>query len=253
MTHQEHDVAALDAIAPGQMQVVEIGGQTILLLRDGEIVRAVGATCPHAGGPLADGLLCGDRIVCPWHKATFSTRTGELREPPALDPLPRYEVRIDRGRVLVMLPMPKMSQEVASGDDRCFVIIGAGAAGAVAAQTLREAGFGGRVLMLDRENRVPYDRTILSKYVLSGEHGAEKSPLQPQSFYRNQRIERMTANVTAIDASTHRITCADGTVIGYDAALLATGGVPKRPDMPGNDLGNVFVLRSRADADAILA
>ncbi len=253
MTHQEHDVAALDAIAPGQMQVVEIGEATILLLRDGDTVHAVGATCPHAGAPLADGVRCGDRIVCPWHKAAFSVLTGALLEPPAVDPLPRYEVRIDAGRVLVTLPMRETAREVASGDDRCFVIIGAGAAGAVAAQTLRENGFGGRVVMLDRDNRVPYDRTILSKYAISGEKGGEKSPLQTQSFYRSERIERMTATVTAIDATARRITCADGAVLRYDAALLATGGVPKRPDMPGIDLGNVFVLRSRADADAILA
>ena len=170
-----------------------------------------------------------------------------------MDPLPRHQVRIANGRVLVTLAEVTRS-EVASGDDRCFVIVGAGAAGAVAAQTLREAGFGGRVLMLDRDNRVPYDRTILSKYALSGETGGEKSPLQSQSFYRDQRIERITAEVSAVDAAARRITCADGTVFAYqDAALLATGGEPRRADLPGAGLGNVFVLRSRADADAILA
>jgi NAD(P)H-nitrite reductase large subunit len=124
---------------------------------------------------------------------------------------------------------------------------------AVAAQTLREDGFGGRVLMLDRDNRVPYDRTILSKYALSGEKGGEKSPLQSQSFYRDQRIERITAEVSAVDAEARRITCTDGRVFAYDAALLATGGVPKRVDIPGAGLGNVFVLRSSADSEAILA
>jgi NADPH-dependent 2,4-dienoyl-CoA reductase/sulfur reductase-like enzyme/nitrite reductase/ring-hydroxylating ferredoxin subunit len=253
MTQHEHDVtAALDAIEPGQMRAVEIEGQSVLLVRDGETVHALGATCPHAGGPLAEGVRCGDRLVCPWHKATFSLNTGTVLEPPAMDPLPRHQVRIANGRVLVTLAEIARS-EVASGDDRCFVIVGAGAAGAVAAQTLREAGFGGRVLMLDRDNRVPYDRTILSKYALSGETGGEKSPLQSQSFYRDQRIERITAEVSAVDAAARRITCADGTVFAYDAALLATGGEPRRADLPGAGLGNVFVLRSRADADAILA
>ncbi len=187
MAQHEHDVTALEAIEAGQMRVVEIEGQSVLLVRDGEYVHALGANCPHAGGPLAEGVRCGDRLVCPWHKATFSLRTGAVLEPPAMDPLPRHQARIANGRVLVTLAEVTL-REAASGDDRCFVIVGAGAAGAVAAQTLREAGFGGRVLMLDRDNRVPYDRTILSKYVLSGEKGGEKSPLQSQSFYRDQRI-----------------------------------------------------------------
>ena len=252
MAQHEHNVTALDALEAGQMRAVEIEGQSVLLVRDGENVHALGATCPHAGGPLAEGVRCGDRLVCPWHKAAFSLRTGAVLDPPAMDPLPRHQVRIANGRVLVTLA-EVTRREAASGDNRCFVIVGAGGAGAVAAQTLREEGFGGRVLMLDRDNRVPYDRTILSKYVLSGEKGGEKSPLQSQSFYRDQRIERITAEVSAVDAEARRITCTDGRVFAYDAALLATGGVPKKVDIPGAGLGNVFVLRSSADSEAILA
>ena len=107
--------------------------------------------------------------------------------------------------------------------------------------------------MLDRENRVPYDRTLLSKYTLSGRTGGEKSPLQTQAFYTEQRIERRTALVVGIDPVRRRITCDDGSVLDYDAALLATGGAPARPNLPGSTLANVFVLRSRADAEAILA
>jgi apoptosis-inducing factor 3 len=253
MAQQEHDVAAFDALAPGQMQSVDIDGEPVLLFRDAQTVCAVSGICPHAGGLLAEGVQHGDRIVCPWHKAAFSLRTGGLLEPPAVDPLPLYKTRVENGRVFITLAAEKASRSVPVGDDRSFVIIGAGAAGAVAAQTLREAGFGGRILMLDRDNRVPYDRTVLSKYFLSGQSGGEKSPLQAQSFYHEQGIERITAAVTAIDTTTRHVTCDDGTVIDYDAALLATGGVPKRPDLPGIDLANVFLLRSRADADALLA
>ena len=103
------------------------------------------------------------------------------------------------------------------------MIVGAGAAGALAAQTLRENGFGGRVVMLDRDNRVPYDRTLLSKYALSGQSGGEKSPLQTQEWYRRHGIERRTASVTGIDPRARRISCADGAMLDYDAALLAYG------------------------------
>lgn len=71
-----------------------------------------------------------------------------------MDRIPRHQARIANGRVLVTLA-DERPREVASGDDRCFIIVGAGPAGAVAAQTLREEGFGGRILMLDRDNRVP--------------------------------------------------------------------------------------------------
>ncbi|HUB48115.1 MAG TPA: Rieske 2Fe-2S domain-containing protein [Acetobacteraceae bacterium] len=133
MAEQEHDVAAFEAITPGDMQTIEIEGQTILLVRDNEIVHALGATCPHAGGPLAQGVRCGDRLVCPWHKATFSMRTGAVLEPPAVDPLLHHKARIANGRVLVTLTAEEQLRDRPSNDARCFVVIGAGAAGAVAA------------------------------------------------------------------------------------------------------------------------
>jgi apoptosis-inducing factor 3 len=253
MPRQEHVVASLDALAPGTMRQVEVEGLKILLARDGDTVFAVDATCPHAGGPLAEGVRRGDRVVCPWHKAAFCLKTGAVLDPPAVDRLRRYDARIDGGHVLVTLPATDVADAPLSDDRRCFVIVGAGAAGAVAAQTLREAGFGGRIVMLDQDNRVPYDRTVLSKYFLSGETGGEKSPLQSQAYYRDHRIERRTAEVTHVDPRARRITCADGSVLDYDAVLLATGAAPKRPSLPGIGLRNVFMLRSRADADAILA
>jgi NADPH-dependent 2,4-dienoyl-CoA reductase/sulfur reductase-like enzyme/nitrite reductase/ring-hydroxylating ferredoxin subunit len=241
------------APADGAMRQVEFEGTQVLLLPDGDAVRAIAATCPHAGAPLAEGVRHGTRIICPWHKAAFCIRTGAVLDPPAVDALERFDARISGGRVLLSRP-PKASEPPPQRrDDRVFVIVGGGAAGAVAAQTLREEGFAGRLVLLDRENRVPYDRTMLSKYLLSGEHGAEKSPLQSQSWYATHAIERRTADVTSIDPQARRITCADGSVLPYDAALLATGATPRRPTLPGAERDHVFLLRSRADAEAILA
>jgi apoptosis-inducing factor 3 len=253
MPPSEHQVALREDLPDGAMRQVEVEGTQVLLVADGSTIHAVGATCPHAGAPLIEGVLHRGRLICPWHKAAFCIRTGELLEPPAVDGLERFAIRLDGQRVLLALPSVPQDQKEPPPDGRCFVIVGAGAAGAVAAQTLREAGFTGRVVMLDCENRVPYDRTLLSKYVLSGEHGAEKSPLQTQSFYAQHKIERQTANVTRIYTQEHRIICADGSSLHYDAALVATGCAPTRTDLAGGDLGNVFVLRSRADADSILA
>jgi NADPH-dependent 2,4-dienoyl-CoA reductase/sulfur reductase-like enzyme/nitrite reductase/ring-hydroxylating ferredoxin subunit len=234
------------------LREVKAGGRVVLVAQvDGEI-RAVSGACPHAGAPLAQGVRDGDRIICPWHKAAFCLRTGALLDPPAVDGLERFDARVEGGRIWLK-PAAPAQQAAGPADARCFVIVGAGGAGAMAAQTLRAQGFGGRIVMLDDANRVPYDRTVLSKYALSGERGAEKSPLQSQAFYREQAIERRTATVTRLDAAVRTITCADGTTLQYDEALIATGGVPQRPDLPGVSLEGVFLLRSRADADAILA
>ena len=249
----QHDVAAFSALPDGRPQAFEVDGAPILLARDGDRVDAIGAICPHAGGPLIEGIRDGGRIICPWHKASFCLRTGALLDPPAVDPVPRYTVHIKDDRVLVSPPAAEDKAPAPCSDDRVFAIIGAGGAGAVAAQTLRQAGFGGRIVMLDRANRVPYDRTLLSKYHLSGQPGAEKSPLQPQSFYRDHHIERLTAEVEILDAASKTIHAVDGSTLTYDAALLATGAAPSLPHLPGAHLENVFLLRSRADADAILA
>jgi len=253
MPKHEHHVAMLADIPDAGMRAVTVDGTDILLLRHGDMIVAIGATCPHAGGPLAEGVRHGDRIICPWHKASFCIPTGALADPPAVDPLPRYAVRVVGERVLLTLPSQPQRWPQMASDARCFVIVGAGAAGALAAQTLRQEGFGGRIVMMDDKNKVPYDRTVLSKSFLSGSGGGEKSPLQSESFYLQHQIERRAATVTELDARDRRIACADGSSLRYDTALLATGGVPRRPSLPGGDLGNVFVLRSRADADALLA
>jgi NADPH-dependent 2,4-dienoyl-CoA reductase/sulfur reductase-like enzyme/nitrite reductase/ring-hydroxylating ferredoxin subunit len=232
---------------------VEAGETKLLLLRSGMAVSAVSGTCPHAGAPLAAGVRCGERIICPWHKASFDLRSGALVEPPAVDPLPCFPVRIEDGRVLVSLqPGPAAAIEAAD-EDRCFVIIGAGAAGQSAAQTLREDGFGGHLVLVSEEPDLPYDRTVLSKYRLSGESGAEKTPLQDAAFYERHRITRMTARVAAVDAPAATLRFENGTALAYDAALLATGGTPNAPNFPGADLGGVCLLRRPGDADAILA
>ncbi len=253
MTTTERDVAHSDELGADGMHQVECDGEQILLLRDGEQVHAVSATCPHAGAPLAEGVRHGNRLICPWHKAAFCVRTGRVLDPPAVDPLQHYDVRIDGGRILVTKGDQSKPGAPAARGPSCFIIVGAGAAGSVAAQTLREEGFAGRVVMLDRENRVPYDRTILSKYSLSGKPGAEKSPLQSQAFYRDHAIERLTAEIMRLDAEGRRIICADGSVFTYDTALLATGATASRPTFARGDLDHVYTLRSRADADAILA
>ena len=247
------DVGPASSVSDDGMLSVQLGEQKVLLVRSGDQVLAVGGTCPHAGATLAEGVRCGDRVICPWHKASFDLRSGALVEPPALDALPRYPVRIEGDRVLVSLDEVPPPEPHPVHDDRCFVILGAGAAGQAAAQTLREEGFAGRLVMVSREPELPYDRTVLSKYKLSGEQGGEKSPLQEADFYTQQRIERKRAEIAEVDAESATVRFSDGSALSYDTAFLATGGIPKTPKFPGAGLAGVFVLRTAADSDAILA
>ncbi|HEX3350783.1 MAG TPA: FAD-dependent oxidoreductase [Acetobacteraceae bacterium] len=233
---------------------VDIGGTKILLVRDGGAVCAYSALCPHANGPLEEGAVCNGRIVCPWHKGAFRVSDGTLLEPPPLDPLPRYPVEVrDDGIYVDPTEIPR-APATRSHDDRVVLIAGAGAAGGSAAAALREFGFGGRVLLVGHEGPPPFDRTSLSKFVMAGQMKPQDAPpLRPAGFYAAQQIERVGQEVLRLDAAGRRAVLADGREIAFDAAVIATGGVPKSLDIPGADLPGVHVLRSQQDAAAILA
>jgi NADPH-dependent 2,4-dienoyl-CoA reductase/sulfur reductase-like enzyme/nitrite reductase/ring-hydroxylating ferredoxin subunit len=252
MKPQSSYLADLDAIVAGRMTLVKQGDRQIILVRRGDSVLAMDGTCPHAGGPLAEGVLDGDRVICLWHKAAFCIRDGHVVDPPALDDLPPIAIDCREGAVwLVDTPVAGETESFSPSDPRCFVLLGAGAAGASAAQSLRTAGFSGRIVMVDREAALPYDRTILSKYVLAGTKAGEKTPLQDGDFYHRHAIERLHAEIVALYPDKRRILFKDGTTLEYDAALIATGGTPNMPGFARAGLANVFTLRSAADADRI--
>jgi NADPH-dependent 2,4-dienoyl-CoA reductase/sulfur reductase-like enzyme/nitrite reductase/ring-hydroxylating ferredoxin subunit len=261
MNHKEITVANAAELKDGEMKQVAAGGTNILLARANGKYHAVGATCPHYGAPLAEGALCGERIICPWHHASFDVKTGDLLEPPAFDALPRYEIKIEGERVIVALHdeaidrrTPPMAERDAGRDERTFVILGGGAAGYMAAQTLREDGFQGRVLMITREDRLPYDRPNLSKDYLQGHAEPEWTPLRPDKFFTDHDIEVMRGKeVARVDAKAKTASFKGGEQLVYDALLVAAGGEPRALQIAGSDLKNVLTLRSFADSDAIIA
>jgi NADPH-dependent 2,4-dienoyl-CoA reductase/sulfur reductase-like enzyme/nitrite reductase/ring-hydroxylating ferredoxin subunit len=260
MGSKEVQLANTSDLRDGEMKEFSVDETRILLARVADRFYAVSATCTHYGGPLAEGVLCGTHVMCPWHHAVFNVVNGDMEEPPALDALARYDVRVDGERVLVSVPddasgrrTPAMVQGDASVDSRQFVIIGAGAAGYAAAQTLREEGFRGSIVMITREDRAPYDRPNLSKDYLHGHAEPEWMPLRPEEFFKEHDIQLLlNKEVTHVNARSKRITFASGETMEYDAALVATGGAPIRLNIPGSCLKNVFVLRSFADADSII-
>jgi 3-phenylpropionate/trans-cinnamate dioxygenase ferredoxin reductase subunit len=136
--------------------------------------------------------------------------------------------------------------------DRTFVIVGAGMAGAKAAETLREEGFDGRVVLVGAEPEAPYERPPLSKGYLIGDSAREEARVHDAGFYEQRDIElRDATEATAIDTGAHTVTLGSGEELAYDRLLIATGAIPKRPPIPGADLDHVRVLRSLADSDAL--
>lgn len=248
-----HRVARFADIREDRGLEVKAAETPILLLRAGGQVRAFQGKCPHAGAPLAKGAVCHGRLICPWHKAAFRAEDGALCEPPALDSLERYHVEV-RGDEVWVDDQPLPAEKIPPDDDpRSFVIVGAGAAGTACAAALREKGFGGRIQLIDREAEAGYDRTVLSKYVLAGDMTVDETPpLRDETYFTQQRIERIHGEVAHLDANIRQVRLADGQCLNYDAVLIATGGTPKTPDLPGIDLPQVFVLRSIEHARRIL-
>lgn len=267
----EHTVAKVDDLKDGQMKEIEVNEHQVLLVRLDGGYRAYVGSCPHHGAPLAEGLLHRGCIRCPWHQAVFDAGSGDLRQPPSLDRLPHYDVRVKGEDVIVTLPdtpgeqrSPAMVTADPQADGRTFAIVGAGAAGLVAAETLRREGFRGRIVLITREGHPaeekarrsprphgPYDRTELSKRYLT-KPDATTPYLRDGSFYEDNGIELLAGRrVVEFDAGGKRIVFTDGEALNFDRALLATGGTPRTLGVPGEDLPDVLPLRSLDDCEAI--
>lgn len=94
-------VAPLEDLQDGKPLRVETDGAPVMLLRQGDDLRAIGATCPHLGGPLDEGTIDGETVACPWHGSVFSLADGALIHGPAVMPVAAYEVRVENGRVAI--------------------------------------------------------------------------------------------------------------------------------------------------------
>lgn len=240
-------------IPEGGMVAGQLRGEAVLVVRRGEEVFAIGATCTHYGGPLAEGLLVGDTLRCPWHHACFSLRTGEAVRPPALNPVTHCEVRIEDGRVIFGDGLPGRRPEARPGGPSSVYIVGAGAAGNVAAETLRAEGYAGPITMIGGDDSVPYDRPNLSKDYLAGNAPEEWIPLRPREFYAERGIELLLGRrVAAIDTAARTLTLDTGEARAWGALLLATGAEPVRLTIPGADLPHVRYLRTLGDSRAII-
>ena len=237
-----------------------VDSEDAILVRRGDRLFAVGAHCTHYHGPLADGLVVGDTVRCPWHHACFSLSTGEALRAPALDAISCWRVE----RVGDMAYVREKLGESAAGTSpppsssrrppASIVIVGGGGAGLAAAEMLRRSGYDGSLTMLSADEAAPSDRPNLSKDFLAGTAQDDWIPLRSPEFYTENRIDLvLNARVSSLDPRLKTVQLETGKTYGYDALLIATGADPVRLDIPGATSAAIHYLRTFADSKAIVA
>jgi 3-phenylpropionate/trans-cinnamate dioxygenase ferredoxin reductase subunit len=236
-----------------------VGEDDVILVRRGETIHAIGAHCTHYKGPLAQGLVVGETIRCPWHHACFSLNTGEAVGAPALDPVGCWRVERQGETIYVRekLPQPSPKKPTAAASKawpESILIVGGGAAGLAAADMLRREGYDRPLTILSADADPPCDRPNLSKDYLAGTAEEDWIPLRESSFYADQRIDLvLEARVATLDVKGKQVHLENGRTHGFGALLLATGADPIRLEIPGAETSRVHYLRTFADSKAIVA
>jgi apoptosis-inducing factor 3 len=252
------DLAAgvpLADLEDGQPLLGHVGEEDVILVRRGPDVFAIGASCSHYHGPLAEGVVVDDTVRCPWHHACFSLRTGENLKAPALVPVAAYDVVQRDGSVFVTGQRAQAApvRKARSSATKSVAIVGGGAAGNSVAEDLRRLGFDGEITIFDGDRDAPYDRPNLSKDYLAGNAPEEWIPLHPRSYYEERGITlELGRRVAALDPARRSLTFDDGGTRETGAIVLATGAEPVRLEIPGQGGPPVFTLRSLADSRAII-
>ncbi len=225
-----------------------VAGEAVVLVRDGGRVYALGATCTHYGGPLAEGLVASGTIRCPWHHACFDLASGRAHGP-ALAPIPCWDVAIEGGRIRVGARRAPVRPE-ATGPTS-IVIVGAGAAGVACAEALRAEGYRGTITLISAEGSDPVDRPNLSKDYLAGAAPEEWVYLRTASALSEIGVALITEAAQAVDTSARTVCTASGLEVPWGALVLATGAEPARLAIDGAELPHVHTLRTLADSRAI--
>ena len=210
-------------LSDGSMISGQADGEGVVLTRRGEDIFAIAAHCTHYGGPLAQGLVVGDTVRCPWHHACFSLRTGEALRAPALDPVSCWRVERLGDKVFVREKLVPPASKRGMKGPSSVVIVGGGAAGLAAADMLRREGYEGPLTIVSADASSPVDRPNLSKDYLAGTAQEEWIPLRPSDYYRDSRIDLLLqSRVSSLDTKSRRIVLESGKALEFGALLLAS-------------------------------
>jgi len=191
-------------------------------------------------------------VVCSLHNAAFSVKTGLPEQGPVLQGLQTFEVQEKDSMLTLKIPkdLLNIKKDVAmvlkTSEENPVVIIGGGPASVSAAESLRQAGFAGPITILSKEGNLPYDRTMLSKLLMTVKEPAIS--FRSKEFFEKYGIDfRTNTEVLSVDYNTKKVLLSGGQSVNYDKLLIATGGSPRLPSIPGIKLKNVYTLRSLED------
>ncbi|MBH0085614.1 FAD-dependent oxidoreductase [Psychrobacter sp. SCQQ22] len=259
-------ISKADIPSGGMKSYKQDDDSIILITRDDDEFHAFDGKCPHAGADLGTGLRCGNRVVCPWHHATFDSRDGTLLEPIATEGLTQYQLT-DNGEELIVTTSAKENISVSNDKlkDTHTVIVGGGAAGFMTAHYLRNTGYGGNITLISADNKAPYNRPLLSKAFLAGNMPEEKLLLGGSDWAKDNNIDlRLNQTVSKVlpnertlmvvsDSSDSNDHNSSDETISADYLVVATGSSPSIPPITGADLDGVYTIRSMDDAKLIKA
>ena len=259
----EKQLCDYEDLQNGQMKKYQIGpdekNDLILLTRVNNEYHAVGSKCSHFSAPLDKGILIEDRIYCPWHLASFSVKTGYHDFGPVFAGLPVFKVKVENGKVSVMVPkkikhqkknVPVLKKKLF--EDDTFVIVGGGPSAISAAESLRHSGFAGKIVMLGKEKYLPYDRTMVSKLIMK--MNPVRMGIRNQEFLEINDIDfRSNSEVVDVDEKKKVVCLKNGAEISYDKLLLATGSRARKLEVSGVGLDGVFTIREAEDLEYLRA
>ena len=252
-------ISKADIPSGGMKSYKQDDDSIILITRDDSTFHAFDGKCPHAGADLGDGLRCGNRVVCPWHHATFDSRDGTLLEPLATEGLTQYEIT-DNGDSLTVNTSAKSDKKVENDrlTDTHTIIVGGGGAGFMTAHQLRNTGYGGKITLISADDKAPYNRPLLSKAFLAGNMPEEKLLLGGVDWASKQDIKlRLNQTVSEVLPNERTIVIKDENGNDdkqtADYLVVATGAEPNIPPFKGAELDGVYTLRSMDDAKLIKA
>ena len=254
----EQDVLDIAELPPGEMKQVDLKeGYKVLLINNEGIVSALATACTHYGAPLITGDKVGNTIRCPWHGACFNTITGDIEEFPGLDSLNRYETTVVDGKIRVRAMVSELRQKkrvkgmaaYSEKNTNTVLLVGGGPASTVCAETLRQEGYDGRIVMACKEKFLPYDRPKGSKAMTSS---PETISLRTAEFYEKNGIQVLLGKeVTSIDFEKREASFKDGARQKYDQVVLATGAECRTLPIPGADLSGLYTLRNMDEGNVI--
>lgn len=257
------EVISLDELRPDAVKGLDIDGTPVALYRLDEEVFATHGICTHALAFLADGFVEEGKIECPLHQGLFDIRSGKALCAPLTKDVQTFAVKVESGKVFVDLdisaaadvdkPAEELHPDRSSAPSQDpVVVVGAGQAAAAAIRALRRSGFSGPVELVGSERHLPYERPPLSKDILLGKATIESCIRLPVTDIDDLKVTtHLDRRVVGVDVEARTVRFEDGTEFRYAALLLATGGVPRRLDIPGGDLPGVHYLRTIEDATAI--